>query len=129
MTSTLRPLRVLHLLTEVRGGGGNHVIDLARAGTARGEEVLIGALGRRGRTSRFGMRASDAIRIVPRVDVVHCHGVRAAMLAPPTRAPLIVTTHGLHGLRGPEGAPAQVSRLLTKTVLFRAARIICVSDD
>lgn len=122
-------LRVLHVLTEPRGGGGVHVRQLARSGGDGGEDVTLAVPAlRSGSAGRVG--PTRLARAVRRADVVHCHGIRAVLATPPSgRAHLVVTTHGLHGLRGPRGARGSAFRALTLAALSRAERIICVSED
>ena len=129
--TTTSALRVLHVMTEPRGGGGVHVRELARAGAAAGQAVTLAVPSLRGGDDPAGMGVVALARAMRAADIVHCHGVRAALALPPMRpgGRMAVTTHGLHGLRGPTGARGQVVRALTRAALGRADAIVCVSDD
>jgi glycosyltransferase involved in cell wall biosynthesis len=125
-----RPLRVLHVLTEPRGGGGVHAWQLVAAGRDRGDAVglAVPTLRRSPEPGRLTpRRLTSAVR---QADIIHCHGVRSALVTPPTgRTRMIVTTHGLHGLRAPDGPRASLLRKLSSFALARADRIVCVSRD
>lgn len=116
------------MLTEGRGGGGVHAADLAAAASARGDAVVTVVTGAPDRARRGG--AARLARLAAHADVVHCHGVRAALVTPPVRrGRMVVTTHGLHASRGTRGPRAPFARALTAGALARAHAVVCVSED
>ena len=118
----------LHVYLDDAGGGPVHV------------EILTAALASRAPTRRLGIAPEDvrwlglrwalaAARVAGQsrdVSILHAHGVRAASVAVPAailrRRPLVITMHGLHGLR--TGRPS--SRAST-WVLRRADRVLVLS--
>jgi glycosyltransferase involved in cell wall biosynthesis len=114
-------MRIVHVLTESRGGGYAHARYLAAAARERGDTtILLAPATRRLLASELG-----------RADLVHAHGVRAAVECLPFRPhPIVVTTHGLHAVRRARGglsrrAAERLSWLATR----RADAVICVSSD
>jgi glycosyltransferase involved in cell wall biosynthesis len=84
---------------------------------------------------RFGpawIRGTAAVgrAIRDRSTVVHAHGLRAAAVALPAalvrRAPLVVTMHGVHVVRGSAGRGAL---RLARAILRRAARVLVLSPS
>jgi glycosyltransferase involved in cell wall biosynthesis len=114
-------MRIVHVLTEARGGGYAHARYLATATRERGDTTIMLAPA----TPR--LLASE----LGRADLVHAHGVRAAVECLPFHPhPIVVTTHGLHAVRRARGglnrrAAERVSWLATR----RADAVICVSSD
>src|SRR4051812_10172904 len=101
--------RVLLVLATSTGGVGRHVRSLVDGLGRRGAEVLVAGpastqevfafpsyaavdIGDRPRPTRDAAAMLELRRLAGRADVVHAHGLRAAVLAP-TAAPLVVTWH------------------------------------
>ena len=127
-------MRIAHVLTDPHGGGGAHALTLAEASSARGDDVLFVTpeplgLGFPHVRIAFGTLPSLA-RELRRADVVHCHGVRARLLALLlSRKPTVTTTHGLHALRRASRPMLTVARALTLLALRNSDAIVCVSGD
>jgi glycosyltransferase involved in cell wall biosynthesis len=125
-------VRIVHVLTETRGGGSTQALALARAATARGDSVAFAAPEPPGEDvewielgSSRGGRARSALRSA---DVAHFHGVRAGLLAAMSgRAAAVLTTHGLHALRRSTGIRRLGARVVTKRALRLADAVVCVS--
>lgn len=119
------------MVIEPRGGGGAHVLALARASAASGDEPeLVTLEAFSPEFPHVSLRSARASRVLRRADIVHCHGVRSGLamrllLARPT----ILTPHGLHALRGSRGVHHFVARELTRHVLHSAGHIVCVSES
>ncbi|HEX4678552.1 MAG TPA: glycosyltransferase family 4 protein [Gaiellaceae bacterium] len=114
-------MRIVHVLTESRGGGYAHAHYLAEAARERGDTTTLLAPA----TPR--LLASE----LGRADLVHAHGVRAAVECLPFHPhPIVVTTHGLHAVRRARGG---LSRRAAERLSWLAARradaVICVSSD
>src|SRR3954466_400076 len=115
--ATLRPgadtrldgRRVLLVLATSTGGVGRHVRSLVDGLAQRGAEVLVAGpastqqvfgfpsydvvdIGDRPRPARDAGAVRRLRRLAAGVDVVHAHGLRAAVLAP-TTVPLVTTWH------------------------------------
>lgn len=124
-------MRVVHVLTDPCGGGGGHALALAREARTRGDTVRFVSpepLGTEFETLPLGGLPSRRVRqLLRRSDLVHLHGVRAALLPVRLGGPVIVTTHGLHALRGTNGAVGLLARAATRAALARADLIICPS--
>jgi glycosyltransferase involved in cell wall biosynthesis len=122
-------LRILHVLTEPRGGGGRYAKTLARAAQARGSDVMFAAPVAIG--DGFETVALAAVaRAARNADLVHCHGVRSGLFQTLTwRKPTIVTPNGLHALERTSGLRRRVARVVTRFSLGRADAVICVSAD
>ena len=126
-------MRITHVLTDPCGGGGVYALTLARAARARGDDLRFVSPESLGTEfERLPLRAlpSHHVRHLLRgSDVVHLHGVRAGLLPARLGGSVIVTTHGLHALRGTAGAMRQLARAATRVALSRADLIICPSED
>jgi glycosyltransferase involved in cell wall biosynthesis len=126
-------VKILHVLTEPKGGGGAYAVALARAAAARGDRVLLAsprplAAGlpeirlRRGSLVRLRRASRNA-------DLVHLHGVRAALVRPLlARRHVVITTHGLHALRASRGLRKRAVSLATRSLLRDLDAIVCVSE-
>ena len=126
-------MRVVHVLTDPRGGGGIHALALAREARTRGDTVRFLSpepVGTGFETLPLrGLPSRRARQLLRRSDLVHLHGVRAALLPARFGGPVILTTHGLHALRGTTGALGLLARTATRAALARADLIICPSED
>lgn len=126
-------MKILHVLTEPRGGGGTYAVALARAAMARGDQVLLASPRpldaglpeiplRRGSLAQLRRAARSA-------DLIHLHGVRAALVRPLlARRPVVITPHGLHALRAAHGRRKRVIGLVTRVLLRDLDAIVCVSE-
>lgn len=126
-------MRVLHVLTEPRGGGGKYAVTLARASVARGDEVVFAsprplAVG----LPEIPLRVGSISRLrqeCGRADLVHLHGVRAGLVGLLCRRQrVLLTTGGLHALRAAHGVWRGPIGLATRKLLRGADAIICVSE-
>jgi glycosyltransferase involved in cell wall biosynthesis len=126
-------VRVVHVLTDPRGGGGIHALALAREARTRGDTVRFVSpepVGTGFETLPLrGLPSRRVRQLLRRSDLVHLHGVRAALLPVRLGGPVIVTTHGLHALRGTTGAVGSLARAATRAALARADLIVCPSED
>lgn len=121
------------MLTRPEGGGGRYAIALARAAMARGDQVLLASPRpldaglpeiplRRGSLAQLRRAARG-------VDLIHLHGVRAALTRPLlARRHAVITTHGLHALRAAHGLRKQAIGLVTRVLLRNLDAIVCVSE-
>lgn len=126
-------MRILHVLTEPRGGGSAYALALSRAAALRGDGIAIATP--RSFTAEFPelpLRANGIRRLHAAsraADVVHLHGVRAALVRPLLGGrSVIVTTHGLHALRAAHGPRRHAIRLVTRELLRDVDAIVCVSE-
>jgi glycosyltransferase involved in cell wall biosynthesis len=126
-------VRVAHVLTDPCGGGGVYALALARAARVRGDDVRFvspESLGTEFETLPLRALPSHHVgRLLRGSDVIHLHGVRAGLLPVRFGGPVIVTTHGLHALRGTTGAMRLLARAATRAALSRADLIVCPSED
>src|SRR3954471_11629081 len=131
--------RVLLVLATSTGGVGRHVRSLAVGLAQRGAEVLVAGpastqavfgfpsyevvdIGDRPRPMRDAAAVRRLRHLAARVDVVHAHGLRAAVLAP-TTVPLVATWHN---------APLSKSRVaaaLERYAARRATVTLAASED
>ena len=126
-------MRIVHVLTDPCGGGGAHALALAKAARGRGDDVSFVSpepLGREFETLLLrALPSRDVGERLRRSEVVHLHGVRAAVLPLRLGRPVVLTTHGLHALRRATGAAAPFARAATRAALWRADAIVCPSED
>jgi glycosyltransferase involved in cell wall biosynthesis len=126
-------LRIVHVLTESKGGGGAYALTLAHAVASNGDEPEFVAPERFSDdfpTTPLWARAPTAMGVLRRADIVHCHGIRAGLVARLLLSPAtILTTHGLHALRSSTGAKRVLASRLTRSVLRSAGHVVCVSDS
>jgi glycosyltransferase involved in cell wall biosynthesis len=135
-------LRVVHVLQSVDGGGPGHATELACHAAQRGAAVIVCAPGRLASlpcgvmgvelpSARLGRTLSLA-RLARQADLLHAHGIRAAIWALPALLyrPSIVTLHGLHPLRRPAGPAYRLAGIgLLSAIGVATDIIICVSDS
>jgi len=118
----------LHVYLDDAGGGPVHVgiltAELAARAPTRRLAIAPDDVRRLG--PRWGLAAARVVRGSRNASIVHAHGVRAASLAVPAaivrRTPLVITMHGLHGLR--TGRPPTRS---FAWVMRRADRVLVLS--
>jgi glycosyltransferase involved in cell wall biosynthesis len=126
-------VRIVHVLTEPRGGGGVYARTLARASVARGDDVVVAApapLADDLPWITLHLRHRELVRKLRVADVVHCHGIRAGLAGfVPTKAAVVQTPNGVHQARSKEGLAGVVARSGTRAVLRRADLIVCVSES
>ncbi|WP_405941439.1 glycosyltransferase family 4 protein [Streptomyces sp. NBC_00207] len=135
-----QPLRTVQVLGDGAGAGScAHVRSLATGLAARGVRVTVcapvQAEGEYDFTGAGAQFAPDAVSVLRAAcagaDVVHAHGVRAAMRAALAirgrRVPLVVSWHG----DGPTaaGALGRLSRMLERHVARAAAVVLGASSD
>ncbi|MET9701093.1 glycosyltransferase family 4 protein [Streptomyces sp. NPDC006529] len=133
------PLRTVQVLGGAGAGSSAHVRSLATGLAARGLRVTVcapveaeGEYDFTGAGAQFAPDAVSALRAVcAGADVVHAHGVRAAMRAALAlrghRVPLVVTWHGGGPAAG--GALGRISRLMERRVARSAAVVLGASSD
>ena len=126
-------MRILHVLNRPEGGGGAYAVALARAALARGDEVMLWAPRpldaglpevpfHRGSLTSLRRESTGA-------DLVHLHGVRAALTRPLLRGRhAVMTTHGLHQLRATQGLRKWVVGIVTRILLTKLDAVVCVSE-
>jgi glycosyltransferase involved in cell wall biosynthesis len=126
-------VKILHVLTQPEGGGGAYAVALARAALGRGDEVLLAtprplAAGLPELATSPGS-PTTLRRAARAADLVHLHGVRAALARPLlVGRHVVITTHGLHALRAGHGLRKRAIGFVTRALLTRLDAIICVSE-
>jgi glycosyltransferase involved in cell wall biosynthesis len=126
-------LKILHVLTEPRGGGGVYAVTLARAARERGDEVrFLSPLPLAQGEDAIPLRLSRPRSVAAAcraADLVHFHGVRSGLLRPLIgNRTAVLTTHGLHKLRAARGFRRPPVRALNRFVLARADAVVCTSE-
>lgn len=105
---------------------GTFVAQQVEALRARGHDVALAVLDRRGGGKRRFLELRRAVRAAPKPDVVWAHFlVPSGLFASDVDAPLVVTAHG-RDVRN-IGAIPGVARL-TRRVVRRASTIVAVSE-
>jgi glycosyltransferase involved in cell wall biosynthesis len=105
---------------------GSFVAQLERALRARGHEIELAVLDRRGGGKRRFLELRRRVRAAPTPDVVWAHFlVPAGLFAAGVEAPLVVTAHG-RDVRNVGAIPGLAA--LTRRVVRRASSVIAVSD-
>ncbi|MFJ9648208.1 glycosyltransferase family 4 protein [Streptomyces sp. NPDC004244] len=133
------PLRTVQVLGGVGAASSAHVRSLATGLAARGVRVTVcapveaeGEYDFTGAGAQFAPDAVSALRSAcAGADVVHAHGVRAAVRAllalRGRRVPLVVTWQG--GESAPEGPLGRLGRLVERQVARAAAVVLGASTD
>jgi glycosyltransferase involved in cell wall biosynthesis len=120
-------MRICHLLTNRHGGGLVYAQALAQAVAARGDEVawlFVDSL-----LSKEGAALTCRVAFA-RADLIHCHGVRAGMVAAAFgRGPIVLTPHGSFVIRRTSGVQGRLAVAAVRTAARRARAVICVSRD
>lgn len=143
-----RAMRVLELLGPSTGGIRAHVAELSRRLAARGWAVTVAGPAR----VMDGVGEQDAVVAVPSgwnpvalrrartqlravlaaapFDVVHAHGLKAALVAlgVGARPPLVLTVHNLVGGTA-AGMKARVLGRVERSILRRSDHIVVISDE
>src|SRR5471032_719775 len=105
---------------------GSFVAQLEHALRARGHEIDLAVLDRRGGGKRRFIELRRRVRAAAQPDVVWAHFlVPAGLFASEVNAPLVVTAHG-RDVRNIGSVPG-VARL-TRSVVERASTVIAVSE-
>jgi glycosyltransferase involved in cell wall biosynthesis len=105
---------------------GTFVRQMELALRARGHDVELAVLDRRGGGTRRYLELARRVRSVRRPDVVYAHFlVPTGLIASHVGAPLVVTAHG-QDVRNVGSAPGVAA--LTRLVVRRASAVIAVSD-
>ena len=141
-------MRVLELLGPSTGGIRAHVAELSRRLAARGWAVTVAGPAR----VMDGVGEQDAVVAVPSgwnpvalrrartqlravlaaapFDVVHAHGLKAALVAlgVGARPPLVLTVHNLVGGTA-AGMKARVLGRVERSILRRSGHIVVISDE
>jgi glycosyltransferase involved in cell wall biosynthesis/GT2 family glycosyltransferase len=118
----------LHVYLDDAGGGPVHVglLTAALAARASTRTLAITPDDVRRLGPRWALAAARVVRGSRDLSIVHAHGVRAASVAVPAaivrRRPLVITMHGLHGVR----TGRQTSRAF-RWILRRADRVLVLS--
>lgn len=127
-------MRMLHVLTEPRGGGGAYALALAEAVRLRGDDVRFLAPRPLAPNEDFvplrPSRTRDVIAACRAGDLVHLHGIRSGLLRPliGSKAAKVLTTHGLHKLRSERGWQRPLVRAVTRFALRGVDAIVCTSE-
>ncbi|MEU5810582.1 glycosyltransferase family 4 protein [Streptomyces sp. NPDC047718] len=133
------PLRTVQVLGGAGAASSAHVRSLATGLAARGVRVTVcapveaeGEYDFTGAGAQFAPDAVSALRSAcAGADVVHAHGVRAAVRAllalRGRRVPLVVTWQG--GEPAPEGPLGRLGRLVERQVARAAAVVLGASTD
>jgi glycosyltransferase involved in cell wall biosynthesis len=117
----------LHVYLDDAGGGPLHVEILTEelAGRAPTRRLAIAPDRVRRLGPRWALAAAEVLRRSRDVSIVHAHGVRATSVAVPAaivrHKPVVITMHGLHGLR--TGRPTRGFRWIVR----RADRVLVLS--
>jgi glycosyltransferase involved in cell wall biosynthesis len=105
---------------------GTFVRELEVALRARGHEIDLAVLDRRGGGKLRYLELAKRVRAAPKPDVVYAHFlVPSGLIASRVDAPLVVTAHG-RDVRNVGTAPGVAA--LTRRVVNRASAVVAVSD-